>query len=242
MAKEYGLVLAGGGGKGAYQIGVWKALKQCGWIERIGAVSGASIGAWNAALFASVDWEQAEYGWGHLPSLKQTGDPKQAVSMEGLETLITAMARILNSQEPSGWPMDVYANACPAGTKECRYFRLNERDQADCQAILLASSAFPGVCPPVEIEGAQYIDGGVVDNLPIFPLYHRGFRKFIAVLLSDHGEVPEMEYPDAEFLVVRPSETIGDFFDGTLDFSPEGARRRMELGFRDALRVLEAKK
>ena len=47
--KEYGLVLAGGGTKGAYEVGVWKALKEMN--INITAVVGASIGALNGALF-----------------------------------------------------------------------------------------------------------------------------------------------------------------------------------------------
>lgn len=46
---EYGLVLAGGGVRGAYQIGVWKALKEL--KIKVSAVSGVSIGAVNGALF-----------------------------------------------------------------------------------------------------------------------------------------------------------------------------------------------
>ena len=47
--KEFGLVLAGGGTKGAYQVGAWKAL--CEIEVNIKAIAGASIGALNGALF-----------------------------------------------------------------------------------------------------------------------------------------------------------------------------------------------
>ena len=48
LTKEYGLVLEGGGAKGAYQIGAWKALKEAG--VKIKGVSGTSVGALNGAL------------------------------------------------------------------------------------------------------------------------------------------------------------------------------------------------
>ena len=48
--KEYGLVLEGGGAKGAYQIGAWKALKEAG--IRIKGIAGTSVGALNGALIA----------------------------------------------------------------------------------------------------------------------------------------------------------------------------------------------
>ena len=52
--KEYGLVLAGGGTKGAYQVGVWKALQEL--KINIKAISGTSIGALNGALFLQNDF------------------------------------------------------------------------------------------------------------------------------------------------------------------------------------------
>ncbi len=59
---DYGLVLSGGGGKGGYQIGVWKALLESKTMH-IGAVSGTSVGALNAALYAMGDYEKAENVW-----------------------------------------------------------------------------------------------------------------------------------------------------------------------------------
>lgn len=67
--KGFGLVLAGGGGKGAYEIGVWKALLEAKQIE-IGAVSGTSVGALNAALFAGGSYEEAENIWIHIDQEK----------------------------------------------------------------------------------------------------------------------------------------------------------------------------
>ena len=52
---KIGLVLAGGGGKGAYELGVWKALQKLGICEYISVFSGASVGAFNALLFAMND-------------------------------------------------------------------------------------------------------------------------------------------------------------------------------------------
>ena len=52
--SQIGLVLSGGGAKGAYEVGVWEALKETHVADDICAISGTSIGAINAALFASV--------------------------------------------------------------------------------------------------------------------------------------------------------------------------------------------
>ncbi len=66
MLNGIGLVLAGGGGKGAYQIGVWKYLREAGLDKNVCAVSGTSVGALNAALFASGDLERAEKIWRNM--------------------------------------------------------------------------------------------------------------------------------------------------------------------------------
>ena len=51
--------MEGGGGKGSYQIGVWRAIRELGLEKWITAVSGTSVGALNAALFAKGDFEKA---------------------------------------------------------------------------------------------------------------------------------------------------------------------------------------
>ena len=66
MLNGIGLVLAGGGGKGAYQIGVWKYLREAGLDRNVCAVSGTSVGALNAALFATGDLERAEKIWRNM--------------------------------------------------------------------------------------------------------------------------------------------------------------------------------
>ena len=64
LSKEYGLVLDGGGARGAYQIGAWKALREAG--VRINAVAGTSVGALNGALICMDDPEKAEQIWKNI--------------------------------------------------------------------------------------------------------------------------------------------------------------------------------
>ena len=61
LTKEYGLVLEGGGAKGAYQIGAWKALKEAG--VKIKGIAGTSVGALNGALICMDDFENAKNIW-----------------------------------------------------------------------------------------------------------------------------------------------------------------------------------
>ena len=73
--KKLGLALAGGGGRGAYQIGVWKALRDTGLDQYITAVSGTSVGGLNAALFIQNDLDKAQRIWESI-SKEQILTPK----------------------------------------------------------------------------------------------------------------------------------------------------------------------
>ena len=61
--KKLGLVLSGGGGKGSYEIGVWRYLKEIGLDKKISVISGTSVGGLNAALMGTEDYENAECIW-----------------------------------------------------------------------------------------------------------------------------------------------------------------------------------
>ena len=61
--KGIGVVFSGGGGKGAYEIGVWKYMHEVGLDRYVRAVSGTSVGALNAALFVGSTYETAEKIW-----------------------------------------------------------------------------------------------------------------------------------------------------------------------------------
>ena len=81
-SHDIALVLSGGGAKGAYQIGVWKALDEYHVSERISVVSGTSVGSLNAALFAAGDYEAARNLWNNevgfysflMPNLNNLSD------------------------------------------------------------------------------------------------------------------------------------------------------------------------
>ena len=61
-AEPIGLVLSGGGAKGAYEVGVWQGLQAVGLASKVTAISGTSVGALNAALFATRP-DDAERLW-----------------------------------------------------------------------------------------------------------------------------------------------------------------------------------
>ena len=85
MRQGVGLVLAGGYGNGAYQIGVWRALREFGIDQKIIAVTGASVGAFNAVLFFQNDYYAAEKLW-----VDMDGDKTFTVGVRNLMSLIDA--------------------------------------------------------------------------------------------------------------------------------------------------------
>ena len=63
-SKEYAIALEGGGAKGAYEVGVWKALEEAG--IKYCAVAGSSVGALNGALMAMRDLQTAIALWENI--------------------------------------------------------------------------------------------------------------------------------------------------------------------------------
>ena len=268
-----GLVLAGGGGKGAYQIGVWKALKEYGIADRISGVSGTSVGALNALLFANGDLDVAERIWSSITQKDiLTFDAKAAVKLmplvfgggflpfsiginiaitrmlkngvfspEGIEQLIL---RNIDFQRIAKLAMPVFAGAFALAGKRCkpgiRYLRMDGKDADTVKRIAMASSALPAIFPRQEIDRVSYMDGGVADNVPVKPLYDMGYRKIIVCHLDDDIKTGKLqkEYPDAELLEIVPQADQGGVISGLLDFTAEGAKRRMEQGYADMLRLL----
>ena len=93
MFPVTGLVFCGGGGRGAYQIGVWQALRERGLDKYTAAVSGASVGALNAALFACGNLPLAERVW---TSLKR-GDITDPAETAG--RVINSVLKFLGSDD-----------------------------------------------------------------------------------------------------------------------------------------------
>lgn len=270
--ENYGLVLAGGGGKGAYEIGVWKALAERKDIS-IGAVSGTSVGALNAALYASQDYNKAEDIWKNinhqqiLSSVKwEREDYLNIISLIPAMTNIPTAAAILmlkpylNNRlgifsreglktiiETSGIPRELgngkipcYATCYNIEEFRTQYFQLNQLNPSEILSVLLASSAIPVIFPVEQVRGTAYVDGGIPlvgDNVPEKPLYDAGFRKFFMVYLAREGT--EKKYKDSLYIDIIPSSNQGDMLTGTLDFSPEGSKRRIQQGYEDMKKQLQ---
>ena len=70
------LVLAGGGAKGSYQIGVWRALQELDWTPDI--ITGASVGTLNGCLFTMGKIQEAEDLWRSPGNSRCSRSPRNA--------------------------------------------------------------------------------------------------------------------------------------------------------------------
>lgn len=254
------LILAGGGGKGAYEIGVWKAMRELGMDKKIRAVSGASVGGLNGTLIVQGDYDRAEHIWltmtaekildpgetsllEELKALVEKGPVEDAESMlkEGIFSrggLIQIIRQELNVNKVADSGIPCYLACFNVTANQMDYINVTGMSQNDMETILLATSALPGIFGPVRFGKSLYLDGGLKDNVPVRPLYHAGYRDFLVVHLSRRSIVDEEEFPGASMIQIIPSQDQGDFMTGTLDFSAEGAKRRIEQGYWDAKSVL----
>lgn len=180
--ERVAFALSGGGPLGALQVGALQALFEHG--VRPDLVAGTSVGALNAT-FVAFDPTQAgmsrlEEIWRGLTESDLFPGGRFRASWarflvrgnrvfenSGLARLVAHRLGVNASFEDAQIPLGVVATDLETG--EERVF-----DSGPVLSPLLATTAMPGVFPPVEIEGRMYIDGGVADNVPIAPSIKMG--------------------------------------------------------------------
>jgi len=169
---EVAFVLGGGGVHGAVEVGMIQALVDHG--IRADLVLGTSVGALNGAAYAA-DPATAVDRLIALWSDVQNNSPFEASLLEQATTIARnwthlhgnhRLRRLLLEQlsvrtfEELAVPF-----SCVAASIEragAHWF-----DSGDLIAALLATTAVPGLLPPVEIDGEHFLDGGLVDSIPI---------------------------------------------------------------------------
>jgi NTE family protein len=162
-----GLVLSGGGARGISHLGVMKALDEAG--VKIDCMAGTSAGAITGALY-SYGYKPDEIldiivSTSFFKSLKIAWTLKGLLSIDGLQNVLLKFIPT-NSFESLKIPLVVSATDLKRGKVE--YFSKGELIPA-----LLSSSCVPAVFNPYRFNGALYLDGGILDNLPVKAIYDR---------------------------------------------------------------------
>ena len=233
--RKIGLVLAGGGGKGSYELGVWKYLSEIGLIKKISVISGTSVGALNAVLLTMCDLDTAKKIWSteledKILDFKSPTRRNGAIfSREGLLKIIDDYVDL--DRLPS-LKKKLYATCLNTDTKKPESFCLNNYDEETVKQILCATSAIPLVFQGEKIFGNNYIDGGWGDEVPIKPLLDEGCTDAIVVNLKRSYHV-DYSGLGINTVVIHPTVDLGDNWLGVLDFSSKGVERRMKWGYDD---------
>jgi NTE family protein len=175
-----GLALSAGGAKGLAHIGVIQVLEENG-IE-VDVVAGSSMGSYVASIWAmgrdGQEMEklarEVEGRWGRWKLIDPAFPPRKGF-IRG-KAVIARLRRTLGDAHFSDLARPLRIVATDLNTLDRVVFCSGEVTQA-----VHASSAIPGVCVPVEIDGETYIDGGVAEPLPVDVLYEMGVDKIIAV-------------------------------------------------------------
>ena len=255
-SPKYGLVLSGGGGKGAYEVGVWKAFLEYGIAPKIRAVSGTSVGGLNSALFAIRPYDEIERIWLNIVPDKLTQNDA-LISQEGLNDILSSipLVKIQNLTFPQVYVTTVrnrFILAKLVKSKPGQYatrFNLNSEESVlQIKKKLLATSAFPVLCPSVKLaDGFEYSDGGNEavggDNTPIDPIVdnHLDIDKIFIVYLAHEParKVKEIDYDTKTLIQIVPSIELGGIFEGTANFTSSRIKLLIKYGYEDACAVLK---
>lgn len=249
---KLGLALGGGGANGSYQIGVLKALIETGLLNKLKVVSGTSIGAFNACLVMErLSFDKMHEMWlkidnqnvyGSIDRFKQ--DKLGLFDQTKMyNTLITHQDKeVLNKSDIKGFVIASkikelkLLNQVMKSNLEETVFYLNKLK--DPHRAVLASASIPIIFGPTQIEDTYYVDGGLLNNLPVKQLVDEGCNVLFTVSLDHHYNLDE--YKD-DYVVVdfTPTTKLSKTFLGVLNFSEEALKNKIDLGYSNALSLIE---
>ena len=195
IGRSIGLVLSGGGARGFAHIGVARALREAG--MRIDFVGGTSIGAIIGAGIAA-DWSDEEMFDNYRRSFV-TGRPLSDYTFPFIS--LVAGRRVSRLLREEFGARDITDLALPffCVTANLTGGRAETHCQGPLWFWLRASCAIPGVLPPVFHRGQVFVDGAVMNNLPVDVMRQQGVGEIVAVDISAddvlHADVEEYALP-----------------------------------------------
>lgn len=254
-----GLVLEGGGTKGAYQVGAYKALRDLG-IDFQG-VSGTSIGALNGAYIIQNDIDIIEEIWYSCDYTKFMNideefyqkyknidfTPKcinpvlelinKALKNEGiditpLKKLITSTIRedIIRSSNKDFGLTTVWFD------KKINPLPLYIEDipEGRLSDYLIASASLP-IFQFEKMDDKLYLDGMFLENIPVSLLQNKGYKDIVVIrLMNDFiGNRSLNKYQDCNIKIITPSEHLG----GSLNLDRDNIEKNVDLGYLDTMKV-----
>jgi len=162
--KKIGIALGGGGSRGFAHIGVLKALEEEGIKPDI--ISGTSAGAIVGCLVADGKTPKeimTIMGEIELADVAKIGLPKKGFA--SLDNLRKKLSKNLKASEFCELEKPLYLGLSNLLTGEIDYI-----SEGNLAKTVQGSASIPIIFSPVEIDGQVYIDGGLLDNVPVKPL------------------------------------------------------------------------
>ncbi len=222
------LVLAGGGTRGAAQVGMLQVLAENGFVPD--RIYGASVGAVNGAAFAGDPTlegvERIARIWRGI-----TGDdvypsrfvhgPWQYLQQRESMHPNTGLRKIIEDGitfdrlEDAVIPFEVVAASITDGRE--RWLMSGPAVEA-----ILASAAIPAIFPPVEIDGDRLVDGGVVDNVPISRAIDAGATRILVLLCGPLTFTPPPSKRPVEVMLSALFISVHSRFSRELARLPDG--------------------
>jgi len=254
----YGLVLEGGGGRGAYQIGACKAMQEMG--IGFSGVAGTSVGSLNGAMIVQDEIDKAYELWYDIdPSkvvkfteeeTKEFSDPglkgknfnikikrlKKIIVEKGLdvEPLVETVTSVIDENKIRSSGKDFGIVTFDLTNRKALEIFIENIPRGKLVDYLIASASFPGFKLKV-IDGRLFIDGGVYNSLPINLVRDKGYKDIIVVRTFALGRERKVDTEGLNLTYITPSENLGSM----LDFGRERARKNLKMGYYDALRVFD---
>lgn len=264
--RKTALVLSGGGGRGAFEAGAWKALREKGIDFHM--VTGTSVGAINGTMAALDDYETAEKMWLTLGTEDLFDiDPTDNLlpnsfdmSLKGLplsqgiefvKNIIkkggatsSGILTLLKSEIDEEYfrnhalPFGIVVSEFPS--LKGHYLWTEDIPQGRFHDFVHASASCFPLSHKKEIDGKSYIDGGYNDNLPIAMTIQRGANDIYAIYLDAPGSLDKKNIKkarsEANLKIISTNHDLGSF----LHFSPDVSIRNLKLGYRAGRRAIGA--
>lgn len=241
------IVLSGGGSKGSYQIGVWRALRKL--HIRYDIVTGTSVGALNGALMVQNKFHKAIKLWSKINMQLLFGD--EATNSTKITDVLNMYrinffknggmdVKILEDVIDKYIDKDTFYNskidfglvAVNLSGKKAVQMKKKDIPKDKLTDYLMASASCYPAFQKKDIDGNKFIDGGIFDNMPINLAIDLGADSIIAVDLCAPG-VKARPKKHVDTITIKPNNKLTNF----LNFYEEGSIRNIKFGYNDTMKV-----
>lgn len=229
---KYALILSGGMAKGAYQIGALRAIAEYISPDQFSHISCASVGVLNAIPFSAGRVDEAESRW---LSINHTSSKlfASAVYKSGfMQDCLQALSKSTPKCEKLYFPLLNWKS------REVIYPNYLTISPAEREQYLRAAIACPPFSWGVRIGTKSYLDGALVDNIPIRPLLDAALDFAICIYFDQYNYAFESDIFDKRIIKI-PFGEEGKILSTSLWFTEEGTKEMIQRGYQKAKGILD---